>query len=103
VVISPLILEPLNSVHSLATMSRTNELASFVRPYQTVMYSTPPIPPRDTGVPRGLVPDYYVNKYGTLERVSRTKTIGGCIHSFEECLAMVREDFKKQMREIFGV
>jgi hypothetical protein len=45
-VISPPILELLNSIPSSATMSRTNELANFVPPYQKVMYSTPPIPPR---------------------------------------------------------
>jgi hypothetical protein len=29
--------------------------------------------------------------------------LGGSINSFEECLAAVREDFKRQMRETFGV
>jgi hypothetical protein len=28
---------------------------------------------------------------------------GGSVNSFEECLAAVREDFKRQMRETFGV
>jgi hypothetical protein len=68
-----------------------------------VTYSTPPIPPRGTGVPRGPVPDYYFNKYSTPDRVPRTETRGGSINSFKECLVAVREDFKKQMRETFGV
>jgi hypothetical protein len=56
-VISPLIVELLNSIPSSATTSRTNKLANFVPQYQTVMYSTPPIPPRGTGIPHGPVPD----------------------------------------------
>jgi hypothetical protein len=68
-----------------------------------VTYSIPPIPPRGMGVPRGLVPDYYFNKYGTLDRVTRTKPRGGSVNSFEECLAAVREDFKRQMWETFLV
>jgi hypothetical protein len=67
------------------------------------MYSTPPIPPRGTEISHGPVPDYYFNKYGTPDRVSRTEPRGGSINSFEECLAVVREDFKKQMRETIGV
>jgi hypothetical protein len=103
-VISPPIVEPLNSIPSLAATSQTNEVASFVPPYQTVAYSTPPIPPRVTGIPRGSVPDYYFNnKYGAPDRVPRTKSRGVSINSFEECLAVVREDLKKQMWEIFGV
>jgi hypothetical protein len=35
-VISPPTVEPLNSIPSSATTSRTNELANFVPPYQTV-------------------------------------------------------------------
>jgi hypothetical protein len=102
-VISPPILEPLNSIPSSATTSRTNELANFVPPYWMGAYSTPPIPPRGMGVPRGLLPDYYFNKYGTPDRVPRTEPRGDSINSFEECLAAVREDFKKQMWETFGV
>jgi hypothetical protein len=102
-VISPPIVEPLNSIPSLATMSRTNELAIFVPPYETVMYSSPPIPPRGIGIPRGPVPNYYFNKYGASDRVPRTEPRGGSINSFEESLAAVREDFKKQMRETFAV
>jgi hypothetical protein len=102
-VISPPILELLNSIPSLATTSRTNELANFVPRYQMVSYSTPSIPPRGTGVPRGPVLDYYFSKYGTPDRVPRTKTRGSYINSFEECLAAVWEDFKKQMGKTFGV
>jgi hypothetical protein len=75
-VISPPVVEPLNSIPSSATMSRTNELANFVPPYQTVAYRTHPIPPRGMGVPHGLMPDYYFNKYGTPDRVPRTKPRG---------------------------
>jgi hypothetical protein len=82
-IISPLIVEPLNSIPSLATRSRTNELANFVPPYQTVAYSNPPIPPRGTGVPEGPMPDYYFNKYGAPDRVPRTKTRGGSVNYFE--------------------
>jgi hypothetical protein len=104
IVISPPIVEPLNNIPSSATTGRTNELASFVPPYQTVAYSTPPIPPRGMGIPCGPVPDYYFNnKYSALDRVPRTKPRGASVNSFEECLAVVREDFKKQMRETFGV
>jgi hypothetical protein len=102
-VISPSILDPLNNIPSSSTTSQTNELANFVPPYQTVAYSTPTIPPRGTGVPRGPVPDYYFNKYAALDRVPITEPRGASINSFEECLAAVREDFKKQVREIFGV
>jgi hypothetical protein len=50
------------------------------------------------------VPDYYFNnKYGAPDRVPRTKSRGAFINSFEECLAAVREDFKKQMWETLGV
>jgi hypothetical protein len=35
--------------------------------------------------------------------VPRTEPRGGSINSFKECLAAVREDLKKQMRETFGV
>jgi hypothetical protein len=52
---SPLLVEPLNSIPSSATLSRTNELANFISPYQTVMCSTPPILPRGMGAPRGSV------------------------------------------------
>jgi hypothetical protein len=75
-VISPPILEPLNCIPSSATMSRTNELTNFVSPYQTVVYSTPPILPRGTGVPHGLVPNHYFNKYGAPDRVPRTEPRG---------------------------
>jgi hypothetical protein len=76
-VISPPIVEPLNNIPSSAAMSRTNDLASFVPPYQMVAYSTPPILPRGMGIPRGLVPDYYFNdKYGAPDRVPRTKPRG---------------------------
>jgi hypothetical protein len=102
-VISPPMVEPLNTVPSLATTSRTNELADFVPPYQTFAYSIPPIPPRGTGVPRGPALDYYFNKYGALDRVPGTEPRGGSVNSFEECLAAVREDFKRQMQKTFGV
>jgi hypothetical protein len=103
-VISPPIVEPLNSILSLTATSQTNELSSFVPPYHTVAYSTPPILPRGTGIPRGPVLDYYFNnKYGTPNRVPRTKPRGASVNSFEECLAAVREDFKKQMRKTFEV
>jgi hypothetical protein len=68
------------------------------------VYSTPPIPPRGMGIPHGPVPDYYFNnKYGSLDRVPRTEPRGVSVNSFEECLAAVREDFKKQMWETFRV
>jgi hypothetical protein len=102
-VISPPIVEPFHSIPSLATTRRTIELANFVPPYQMVTYSTPPIPPRDTGVPRGSVPDCYFKKYGMPDRVPRTDPRGSSVNSFEECLAVVREDIKKQIRETFGV
>jgi hypothetical protein len=103
-VISPPIVEPLNNIPSSVAMNQTNELASFVPSYQMVAYSTPPIPPRGTGIPRGLVPDYYFNnKYDSPDRVSRTEPRGASVNSFDECLAAVREDFKKQIRETFGV
>jgi hypothetical protein len=103
-VISPPIVEPLNSIPTLAATSQTNELASFVPPYQTVVYGTPPISPRGTGIPCGPVPDYYFNnKYGAPDRVPRTEPREASVNSFEECLAAVREDFKKQMRETFRV
>jgi hypothetical protein len=70
-VISPPIVESHNSIPSSITSSRTNELANFIPPYQTVTYSTPPIPLRGTRVLRGLVPDYYFNKYGTPNRIPR--------------------------------
>jgi hypothetical protein len=92
-VISPPIVEPLNSIPTLAATRQTNELASFVPPYQTVAYGTPPIPPRGTGIPRSLVPDYYFNnKYGTPDRVPRNEPRGASVNSFEECLATVRKD-----------
>jgi hypothetical protein len=94
-VISPPIVELLNSIPSSATMSQANEMANFVPPYQPIVYSTPPIPPRGTGIPRGSVPNYYFNKYDAPDRVTRIKPKGGFINSFEECLAAVREDFKK--------
>jgi hypothetical protein len=103
-VISPLIVEPLNNIPSSATTSRNNELANFVPPYQMVAYSTPPIPPKGSGISRGPAPDYYFNnKYGAPDRVPRTEPRGASVNSFEEGLAAVREDFKKQMRETFVV
>jgi hypothetical protein len=99
---SPPIVEPLNSIPSSATTSRTNELANFVPPYQMVTYSTLPIPPRGTGIPHGPVPDYYFNKCGAPDRVPRTEPRGGSVNSFEECLAAVREDIKKLMWKTFG-
>jgi hypothetical protein len=60
-VISPPMMEQINSIPNLAATSRTNELANFVPPFQIVTYSTPPIPHRGTGVPHGLVLDYYFN------------------------------------------
>jgi hypothetical protein len=83
--------------------SQANELANFAPPYQMVIDSTPPIPPRGMGVPRCPVPDYYFNKYGVPDRIPRTGPRRGPVNSFEKCLAMVREDFKKQMWETFGV
>jgi hypothetical protein len=103
-VISPLIVEPLNNIPSSATTSRNNELANFVPPYQMVVYSTPPILPKGSGISRGPVPDYYFNnKYGAPDRVPRTEPRGASVNSFEEGLAAVREDLKKQMWETFVV
>jgi hypothetical protein len=57
-----------------------------------------------TGIPHDPVPNYYFNnKYGTPDRVPRTEHRGASVNSFEECLAMIREDFKKQMWAIFRV
>jgi hypothetical protein len=94
-VISPPIVEQLNNIPSLATTSRTNQLANFVPPYQTVAYSIPPIPTRGTGIPRCPVPDYYFNKHGASDRVPRIEPRGGSINLFEECLVVVSDDFKK--------
>jgi hypothetical protein len=100
-VISPAMVEPLNSIPSSSTMSRTNEMSNFVPPYQMVVYSIPPISPTGTGVPHGPMLDYYFNTYGASDRVPRNEPRGGSINSFEECLAAVREDFKKQMQKTF--
>jgi hypothetical protein len=102
-VMSPPIIDPLNIITSSTTTSRNNELASFVPPYQTVTHSIPPIPPMGMGIPHGPVLDYYFNKYGALDMIRRFETRRGHINSFEECLAAVREDFKKQMWETFRV
>jgi hypothetical protein len=102
-VISPPILEPLNNIPRSATVNQTNELATFVPPYQAIAYSTPPIPPRSMGIPRDLVLDYNFNKYGAPDMIPRTELTKRSVNSFEECLAAVREDFKKQLRENFGV
>jgi hypothetical protein len=67
------------------------------------MHSIPPIPPMGTGIPRGPVLDYYFNKYGAPDRIPRAEPRRGHVNSFEECLSVVREDFKKQMRETFRV
>jgi hypothetical protein len=101
-VISPPIVEPLNSIPSLSPTSQTNELANFIPPYQTVAYSTPPILPRGIGVPRDLVPDYYFNKYGASDRVPRTETRGVSVNSFEDYLAALREDFKNKCGKPLG-
>jgi hypothetical protein len=47
------------------------------------------------GISHSPMPDYYCNKGGTPDRVPRTEPRGGSVNSFEECLATVREDFKK--------
>jgi hypothetical protein len=102
-VISPPLVEPLNSIPSSTTMNRTDELADFVPPYQMVAYSTPLILPRGTGFPHGLVSDYYFNKYDVSERIPRTEPREVSINSFEECLSAVRADFKKQMWGTFRI
>jgi hypothetical protein len=43
-VLSPSMVEPLDSIHTSAIPSRTNELDNFVYSYQIVAYNTP-IPP----------------------------------------------------------
>jgi hypothetical protein len=68
-----------------------------------VAHSIPPIPPTGTGIPRGLVPDAYFNRYGTPDVLPRVEPRRGPVNSFEECLAAVREEFKKQIWETFGV
>jgi hypothetical protein len=78
-VISPTIFELLNSMPSLATTSRTSELANFVPPYPIVVHSTPPIPPMGTGIPRGPVSDYYFNKYSVSDRIPRTEPKRGML------------------------
>jgi hypothetical protein len=92
-VMSPSLVEPLDSLPWLATTSQTNELANFVPPYQTVVHSIPPIPPMGTGIPCSPVPNYYFNKYGTPDRIPRTEPGRVLINSFEECLAAIREYF----------
>jgi hypothetical protein len=49
------------------------------------------------------VSDSYFNKYGAPDRIHRAEPRRGHVNSFEECLAAVREDFKKQTWETFGV
>jgi hypothetical protein len=66
------------------------------------VYSTPPIPPRGTGVPRGPVPNYYFNKYGAPDRVPRTEPRESSVNSFRECLAAVREEFKNKCGNPLG-
>jgi hypothetical protein len=68
-----------------------------------VAHSIPPILPTSTGIPRGLVPDAYFNRYGTPDVLPRVEPRRGPVNSFEECLAAVREEFKKQIWETFGV
>jgi hypothetical protein len=94
-VMSPQIVEPLNSIPSSATTSRTNELVNFVSPYRTVAHSIPPIPPMGMGIPRGPLLDYHFNKYDVPDRIPRAEPRKGPVNSFEECLATVREDLKK--------
>jgi hypothetical protein len=55
------------------------------------------------GIPHGPVPYYYFNKCGTSDRVPKTEPRGASVNSFEECFATIREDYKKQMQETFGV
>jgi hypothetical protein len=92
-VMSPSLVEPLDSLPWLATTSQTNGLANFVPPYQMVVHSIPPIPSMGTGIPCSPVPNYYFNKYGTPDRIPRTEPGRVLINSFEECLATIREDF----------
>jgi hypothetical protein len=81
---------------------QTNKLDNFVPPYRTVTYSTPPIPPMGTRIPRPVL-DSYFNKFGTPERVPRAEPRKTPVILCEECLAVIREDFKKSMSETFGV
>jgi hypothetical protein len=102
-VMSPPIVEPLNSIQSSAITNRTNELANFVPPYRTVVHSIPPLPPMGTGILCGPVLDYYFNKYDTPDRIPRGESRRDLVSSFEDCLSVLREDSKKQMRETFGI
>jgi hypothetical protein len=103
IVVSPPIVEPLDSIPSSATTGRTNELESVVPPYWTVVHSVPPIPPMETRIPRGPVPDSYFNRFAAPDRVPHVEPRRNPINSYEECLAAFREDFRKQMRDTFGV
>ena len=102
-VVSPPMVDPLDSIPSSATTGRTNELASFIPPYRTVAYSTPPIPPRGTGVPHGPVPDSYFHRFSAPDRVQHVEPRRPPLNMVEECLAVFKEDLKKQIRETFGV
>jgi hypothetical protein len=52
---------PLASFPSSAGPSRTNELVNFEPPYTTIAYSVSPIPPQESGIPRGPIPDDVFN------------------------------------------
>jgi hypothetical protein len=74
-----------------------------VPPYRIITYSTPPIPSVGTGIPHGPVLDFYFNKFSAPDRVPWAGPRRSPINSYEECLAFIREDLKKSMRETFGV
>jgi hypothetical protein len=48
------------------------------------------------GIPHDPVPDYYFNQYGIPDRVPRNEPRAGSVNSFEDCLAMIREDFNNK-------
>jgi hypothetical protein len=54
------------------------------------------------GIPQGPVLDSYFNKFSAPDMVPHVEPRRTPIKSYEECLAIIREDFKEQMKETFG-
>jgi hypothetical protein len=103
IVLSPPMIVLITIIPSLTTISRTNKLDNFIPPYRIVAYSTPPIPPMCTGVPQGLVPDSYFNKFSAHNRIPCVEPRSTPITNMEECLVVIIADFNKQHRETFVV
>jgi hypothetical protein len=103
-VLSPPIVGPKNSIATSISNGWTNELACFIHPYRIVAYSTLPIPPMGTDIPQGLMPNSYFNKCSVPSRVPHIEPGPTPINSYDDCLTIIREVFKKQMRrEAFGI